>query len=66
VQIVIPASLKTSFSGTTNDGDSIALFEFGRDADGAVVKLAERHYRLVPENELSSYELQSYRNRRAD
>ena len=48
------------------DEDSIALFEFGRDSDGAVVKLAERHYRLVPESEMSSEDLQLYRNRRAD
>ncbi|MCY4060907.1 MAG: endonuclease [Chloroflexi bacterium] len=48
------------------DEDSIALFEFGKDSDGAVVKLAERHYRLVPESEMSSQDLQLYRNRRAD
>ena len=47
------------------DEDSIALFEFGRDADGEVVKLAERHYRLVPESEMSSEDLLLYRNRRA-
>ena len=46
------------------DEDSIALFEFGRDTDGAVVKLAERHYRLVPEHEMSIEDLQLYRNRR--
>lgn len=48
------------------DEDSIALFEFGRDSDGVVVKLAERHYRLVPESEMSSEDLQLYRNRRTD
>ena len=48
------------------DDDCIALFEFGRDSDGAVVKIAERHYRLVPENELSAEDLQLYRSRRAD
>lgn len=48
------------------DDDSIALFEFGRDTDGAVVKLAERHYRLVPESEMSIEDLQLYRNRRVD
>ena len=40
------------------DDNSIALFEFGTDADEAIVKLAERHYRLVPEHEVSSEELQ--------
>lgn len=48
------------------DEDSIALFEFGRDTEGAVVKLAERHYRLVPESEMSIEDLQLYRNRRLD
>ena len=48
------------------DDDSIALFEFGTDSEGGVVKLAECHYRLVPERELTSEELQLYRNRRAD
>ncbi len=48
------------------DEESIALFEFGKDSDGAVVKLAERHYRLVPASEMSSEDLQLYRSRRAD
>lgn len=48
------------------DDSSIALFEFGTDADEAIVKLAERHYRLVPERELSTDELKTYQSRRAD
>lgn len=48
------------------DDNSIALFEFGTDADEAIVKLAERHYRLVPEHEVSSEELQIYRSRRPE
>ena len=48
------------------DSDIIALFEFGWDADGAVIKLAESHYRLVAERELSSEELKLYRSRRMD
>ncbi len=48
-----------------NEG-SIALFEFGRDADKELVKLAERHYRLVPEHELSAEDLKLYLNRPAD
>jgi len=48
------------------DEGSIALFEFGRDTDGQVVKLAEHHYRLVPEHEMSAEDLKLYRNRRAD
>ena len=48
------------------DQGSIALFEFGRDTDGQVLKLAEHHYRLVPEHEMSAEDLKLYRNRRAD
>ncbi len=48
-----------------NEG-SIALFEFGRDADKELVKLAERHYRLVPGYEMSAEDLKLYRNRPAD
>ena len=48
------------------DDGSIALFEFARDAEQEVVKLAERHYRLVPEQEMSSEDLQLYRSRRED
>ena len=46
--------------------DTIALFEFGNDPDDGVVKLAERHYRLVSEHLVSSEELQLYRNRRSE
>lgn len=48
------------------DDDTIALFKFGYDSDDGVVKLAERHYRLVPEGDLSGKELQIYRERRMD
>ena len=44
----------------------IALFEFGHDPEAGIVKLAERHYRLVLSKELSNQELQIYRNRRDD
>ena len=46
--------------------DIIALFEFGHDPEAGIVKLAERHYRLVPSKELSNQELQLYRSRRDD
>ena len=48
------------------EDESIALFEFGKDPDDGVVKLAERHYRLVQEHELSADELQLYRSRRSE
>lgn len=48
------------------DDMTIALFEFDDDPDDGVVKLAERHYRLVPEHELSIDELRIYGKRRSD
>ena len=48
------------------DKEVIALFEFDIDSDERIVKLAESHYRLVPEQELSSEELLVYRDRRID
>jgi hypothetical protein len=44
----------------------IALFEFGIDEEDGVVKLAERHYKLVPPEELTEEELTRYRNRPVD
>lgn len=41
--------------------DVIALFELGLQ-EGAVRKVAERHYRLVPPAELTEADLQSYRH----
>ena len=43
--------------------DVIALFEFSIDEEKDIVKLAERHYRLVPVEELSDAELNAYRHR---
>ncbi len=37
--------------------ETIALFEFGPDQESDVVKLAERHYKLVPSSELSDEDL---------
>ena len=44
----------------------IALFEFGLDAEEGVVKLAERHYKLVPAEELSAEDLRRYHDRPGD
>lgn len=46
--------------------DVIALFEFGFDSDEGIVKLAERHYKLVPTEELSDEELRIYSIRPGD
>ncbi len=61
-----PALVARPIAAQFMDAATIALFEFGRDSDGEVVKLAERHYRLVPVDEMSSEDLQLYRNRRPD
>ena len=45
------------------DDEVIALFEFGRGEDGAVVKLAESHYRLVPGDDVSPEDLKRYASR---
>jgi hypothetical protein len=41
----------------------IALFEFGLDEQEGIVKLAERHYKLVPPEDLSDEELRKYNER---
>jgi hypothetical protein len=46
-------------------GGIIALFEF-EQADGAVRISAERHYKLVPPEEVTKEDLESYRRRIAD
>lgn len=43
------------------EADSIALFEFRLEADGRISVPEERHYRLVPSEELSSAEVTAYR-----
>jgi len=40
--------------------DVIALFEFGLDEDEGIVKLAERHYKLVPLKDLSDEDIHKY------
>jgi len=43
------------------DGDKIALFLFDVDGHGEAVILREAHYRLVPTDQISEAELDSYR-----
>lgn len=45
-------------------GDVIALFEMERDGQGAVRVSHEKHYRLVPPEELTDDDLRTYRERR--
>jgi hypothetical protein len=47
------------------DGGIIALFEF-EEADGSVRISAERHYKLVPPEEVTKEDLENYRQRIAD
>jgi hypothetical protein len=44
--------------------DTIALFEFGQDENGVGIT-SERHYKLVPSEELSDDELRTYRENTA-
>lgn len=39
--------------------DAVAVFEFGEE-DGSIVKLAEKHYKLVPSEEIGDEELSLY------
>ncbi len=61
-----PELLARPIAAQLMDAGNIALFEFARESDNELVKLAERHYRLVPEHEMSADDLKLYRNRRAD
>ena len=61
-----PALRARSIAAQFLDDEVIALFELGRDSVSDVVKLAERHYKLVPPHDLSEEELAIYRGRRAD
>ena len=45
-----PALLARPIAAQFMDDTTIALFEFDDDPDDGVVKLAERHYRLVQES----------------
>lgn len=45
--------------------DLIALYSFD-EVDGKVRKMNERHYRLVPKDEISDEEIRSYRERREE
>ena len=58
-----PEMYARSIAAQFMSDETIALFEFGEDGEDGIVKLDERHYRLVPEPELSSEELQQYRSR---
>jgi hypothetical protein len=44
------------------EDDLIALFEFG-EADGRIRIVTEKHYRLVPRNEMSPEDLEAYKHR---
>ena len=46
-------------------GGIIALFEF-EQADGSVRITAEKHYKLVPPEEVTKEDLENYRHRTSD
>ena len=47
------------------EGGTIALFEFEQD-NGLVTISAEKHYKLVPPEEVTEIDLVAYRQRTAD
>jgi hypothetical protein len=47
------------------DAEAIALFEF-EDQSGQIVVSSEKHYRLVPQEEVTDEDLAGYRRRRLD
>ena len=55
-----PDLLARPIAAQSVDDDIIALFEFGRDLERGVVKLAERHYQLVPGDDISEADLKRY------
>lgn len=46
--------------------DVIALFEFEQSPDKGVAPCMERHYRLVPQEEVTEADLEAYRRRKED
>jgi hypothetical protein len=45
------------------DESRIALFELCLDEDGLVRTVEERHYRLVPADQIEAKDLRAYRSR---
>jgi DNA modification methylase len=48
------------------EGDVIALFEFEENQDSGVGIVSERHYKLVPPEEVTEADLEAYRRRTSD
>ena len=60
-----PALICRPIAAQFMDGGIIALFEF-EQADGSVRISAERHYKLVPPEEVTKVDLENYQKRTAD
>ena len=60
-----PALICRPIAAQFMEGGLIALFEF-EQADGTVRISAEKHYKLVPPEDVSKEDLESYRQRAAD
>lgn len=56
-----PRCICRSIAAQFFDGDKIALFLFDVNERGEAVILQERHYRLVPSEQISEAELEAYR-----
>jgi len=60
-----PALICRPIAAQFMDRGIIALFEF-EQADGSVMINAEKHYKLVPPEEVTKEDLESYRERTSD
>lgn len=58
-----PSLICRPVAAQSMDQDLIALFELEEDVQGAIRVVSERHYRLVPQEDLSSADLEAYRRR---
>jgi hypothetical protein len=61
-----PALICRPIAAQFMDDDIIALFEFERSPEKGVVPTIERHYRLVPPEEVTDEDLDTYRKRKGD
>lgn len=63
---LIPRPIGAQIVDDGEENDRIALFEFEEDPKGEIVLAREKHYRLVPPQEVSAAELARYGRRPVD
>ncbi len=63
---LIPRCIGAQFVKDGKANPRMALFEFEEDSDGEIALAREKHYRLVPGNDVESKDLATYRRRPFD